>query len=25
MRDAITRDGRRWDEIQMGLLAIDTP
>jgi len=21
MRDAITRDGRRWDEIQMGLLA----
>ena len=23
MRDAITRDGRRWDEIQMGLLATD--
>jgi len=25
MRDAITRDGRRWDEIQMGLLATDAP
>jgi RimJ/RimL family protein N-acetyltransferase len=23
MRDAITRDGQRWDEIQMGLLATD--
>ena len=23
MRNAITRDGRRWDEIQMGLLATD--
>ena len=23
MRDAITRDGRRWDEIQMGILASD--
>jgi RimJ/RimL family protein N-acetyltransferase len=23
IRDAITRDGRRWDEIQMGLLATD--
>ncbi|MFZ9278141.1 MAG: GNAT family N-acetyltransferase [Candidatus Limnocylindrus sp.] len=25
MRDAITRDGRRWDEIQMGILATDVP
>lgn len=23
MRDAISRDGRRWDEIQMGILATD--
>ncbi|NDH28039.1 MAG: N-acetyltransferase, partial [bacterium] len=25
MRDAIMRDGRRWDEIQMGILATDVP